>query len=72
MSSPIQAMRRLRPGGEMAIFNFSCRDDLLADRVELERLAREHALALVGVDERPCASWDAPAFHLVKLGPSDC
>lgn len=58
--------RVLREGGDVAILNFSYRDDVAADCRELERLAAPHGLSLVRVLERPCASWDAPAYHLVK------
>lgn len=52
----------------LVILNFSYRADVTADRGDLERLARARGLSLVGEIERPCASWDAPAFHLVKRG----
>lgn len=58
--------RVLRPGGDVVILNFSYRDDLAADRIELERLTRPLGFSLARAGERPCASWDAPAFHLIK------
>jgi SAM-dependent methyltransferase len=58
--------RVLRPGGNVVILNFSYRGDVAADRGDLERLAGTRGLSLAGVQERPCASWDAPAFHLIK------
>lgn len=58
--------RVLREGGDVAILNFSYRDDVAADCRELERRAAPCGLSLVRVLERPCASWDAPAYHLVK------
>jgi SAM-dependent methyltransferase len=60
--------RVLRPGGDVVILNFSHRGDVAADRIELERLAEPRGLSLARADERPFASWDAPAFHLVKSG----
>lgn len=56
--------RVLRAGGDVVIFNFSYREDVAADRRDLERLAAPAALSLVRAAERPCASWDAAAYHL--------
>jgi hypothetical protein len=58
----------LRAGGDLVIFNFSYRGDVAADRDDLVRLAAARGLSLLREAERPCASWDAPAFHLVKPG----
>ena len=60
--------RVLRVGGDAVILNFSYRCDVAADRGDLERLAEARGLSLVGVVEHSCASWDAPAFHLIKRG----
>lgn len=60
--------RTLRAGGDVVILNFSYRDDVTADRSDLERLAASHGLALAHTLAHPCASWDAPAFHLVRSG----
>ena len=60
--------RTLRAGGDVVILNFSYRDDVTADRSDLERLAASHGLALADTFAHPCASWDAPAFHLVRSG----
>ncbi|HEV7138988.1 MAG TPA: methyltransferase domain-containing protein [Steroidobacteraceae bacterium] len=60
--------RVARTGGDVVILNFSYRGDVAADRRELERLAAPQGLALARTAERPCASWDAPAFHLIKRG----
>lgn len=62
--------RALRAGGDVVILNFSYRGDPAADRVDLERLTQPLGLSLVRAVARPCASWDAPAFHLVKSGCS--
>jgi SAM-dependent methyltransferase len=59
--------RVLRAGGKAVILNFSYRDDVAADCSDLERLAGPCGLTLVRTVVRPCASWDAPAFHLVKI-----
>ncbi len=60
--------RVLVAGGDLAILNFSYRDDFAADCAALERLARAWDFSLARAVERPCASWDAPGFHLVKRG----
>lgn len=62
--------RVLRASGDLVILNFSYRSDVAADRGDLERLARARGLSVVSETARPCASWDAPAFHLVKRAPS--
>jgi len=62
--------RVLHASGDALILNFSYRDDLSADRNDLERLIQPLGLSLARAVERPCASWDAPAFHLVKSGCS--
>lgn len=62
--------RVLRVGGDVVILNFSYRDDVAADRADLERLAHPRGLALAATFAHPCASWDAPAFHLIKRGSS--
>lgn len=62
--------RVLTPGGDVVIVNSSHRDDLTADRVDLERLMRPLDLSLAHVIAPSCASRNAPAFHLVKSGSS--
>jgi len=62
--------RVLCAGGDAVILNFSHRDDPAADRVDLERLTQPPGLSLARAVARPCASWDAPAFHFVKSGSS--
>jgi len=61
--------RVLRPGADAVLLNFSYRDDVAADCRDLERLAEPRGMSLVSVAERPCASWDAPGFHLIKRRP---
>ena len=63
-----EILRVSRTGGDVVILNFSYRDDVAADRGDLERMAQARGLSLVRTAERPCASWDAPAFHLKKGG----
>lgn len=61
-----EVSRVLRAGGDLVILNFSYRGDVVADRGDLARLAEARGLSLLREVERPCASWDAPGFHLVK------
>lgn len=61
-----EVSRVSRAGADVVILNFSYRDDVDADRFDLERLAEPLGLSLAGMSEHPCASWDAPAFHLVR------
>ncbi|HET9106575.1 MAG TPA: hypothetical protein VFN79_05250 [Steroidobacteraceae bacterium] len=58
----------LRTGGDVLILNFSYRDDIAADRTDLEQLAARCGLSLVEAAARPCESWDAAAFRLVRCG----
>ncbi len=60
--------RVLRAEGDLIILNFSYRADVAADRGDLHRLAEARGLSLLKEVERPCESWDAPAFHLTKRG----
>ena len=61
-----EAARALRPGGDLVILNLSYRNDLAADIADLSRFGDAAGLQLKRAGERPCRSWDAPAFHLVK------
>lgn len=61
-----EVSRVSRAAADVVILNFSYRDDVDADRFDLERLAKPLGLSLAGMSERPCASWDAPAFHLIR------
>jgi hypothetical protein len=65
-----QIARVLHASADAVILNCSYRDDVAADRRDIERLILPLGLTLARAVERPCASWDAPAFHLVKSGSS--
>jgi SAM-dependent methyltransferase len=59
-----ESARVLRPGGELAIFNWSYRDDLERDRREARALAEEHGFQLLVSGARPLRLWDGAAFRL--------
>lgn len=59
-----EARRVLRPGGDLAIFNFSYRGDADADRRDVARLARAAGLEILVGGTRPFTHWDGLAFHL--------
>jgi SAM-dependent methyltransferase len=58
-----EAARVLRPGGELAIFNYSYRDDTDADRREFSRLAAAHGFEVLLAGEQPFRVWDGIAFR---------
>jgi SAM-dependent methyltransferase len=55
---------RLRPGGALAILNWSYRGDPARDRADAEQAARRHGLDLLIAGARPFSLWDASAFLL--------
>ncbi|HEX4960877.1 MAG TPA: class I SAM-dependent methyltransferase [Thermoanaerobaculia bacterium] len=59
-----EAVRVLRPGGELVIFNYSYRDDLAGDRHDVRRLARAAGLIVVVAGAQPFTFWDGIAFRL--------
>jgi SAM-dependent methyltransferase len=61
-----EAVRVLKPGGQLAIFNFSYRGDLDLDRSELERHAASVGLTLVRNGVRGLRTWDGAGYHLIK------
>lgn len=58
--------RVLRPGGELALFNFSYREDPPRDDTEIRALAERHGLEVRICGERPFGLWDGVAFRLVR------
>jgi SAM-dependent methyltransferase len=56
--------RLLSPGGALAIFNYSYRGDLAADRRDLAMLAAAHSLVIERNGTRDFTLWDAAAFLL--------
>ena len=63
-----EAHRVLVPGGDFAIFNYSYRDDLAADRADVERLAERHGFALLVDGDRPFALWNGAVWRMKKTG----
>lgn len=59
-----EAARVLVPGGHFVLLNYSYRDDLARDSVELEGLAQRHGFTLQAPGERPLALWDGALFAL--------
>jgi hypothetical protein len=61
-----ETARVLRPGGDLAILNFSYRDDPGEDAREIEALAAEYGFAVRVSGARPFRTWDGVAFHLQR------
>ncbi|MGQ7792345.1 class I SAM-dependent methyltransferase [Faunimonas sp. B44] len=61
-----EAARVLRPGGTLAILNYSYRGDLDADHGDLARHAARCGLTLEEAGTRPFTLWDGVAFRLRK------
>jgi len=58
-----EVQRVLKPGGDFLILEFSYRNKLQADRVDVNRLA-EPAFEVIVNGTRPFRIWDGAAFHL--------
>ena len=56
----------LEPGGALAIFNYSYRGDLDADRADVARLAAAHGFAIERNGTRDFSLWDGATFLLRK------
>jgi ubiquinone/menaquinone biosynthesis C-methylase UbiE len=61
-----EAVRVLKPRGQLAIFNFSYQGELAADRAEVARLAARMGLAVVRQGVRGLCTWDGAGYHLIK------
>jgi predicted TPR repeat methyltransferase len=61
-----EAARVLAPGGALAIFNFSYRGDVEADRRDVEALAAPAGLRIQRAGTRDLSSWDGVSFLLEK------
>jgi SAM-dependent methyltransferase len=65
------AVRVLRPGGDLLVFNFSYRGDIERDRDEARRLAGEAGLAVLRNGTREFTRWDGSTFHFRKRAATD-
>lgn len=65
-----EAARVLRPGGDFVILNYSYRDDLGADRTEVQKLCRTMGFTLAVNGAQPFEFWDGVVFHGRKEGPT--
>ena len=63
--------RVLKSGGQLVILNYSYSENDEADAREVRALARENALDVVQIGERPFQLWDGVAFRLRKAAISD-
>jgi predicted TPR repeat methyltransferase len=61
-----ESHRVLKPGGELAILNYSYGGDVAADGAELGRLAARHGFEVVMAGERPFDLWDGVAWRMKK------
>lgn len=63
-----EAARVLRPGGDFVLLNYSYRDDLAADRAEVQKLCRALGFTLAVNGAQPFRFWDGVVFHGRKGG----
>ena len=56
----------LEPGGALAIFNYSYRGDLDADRADIARLAAAHGFAIERNGTRDFSLWDGATFPVAQ------
>jgi ubiquinone/menaquinone biosynthesis C-methylase UbiE len=58
--------RVLKEGGQLAVLNFSYRDDIAADRRDFEQLCQTWGFELLAAGQRPFRMWDGVAFRACK------
>jgi hypothetical protein len=61
-----EVARVLKPSGGFVLVNYSYRDDDVADRADVARLAASNDFRVLRSDERPFVCWDGRVFHLGK------
>ncbi|HEU4576854.1 MAG TPA: class I SAM-dependent methyltransferase [Polyangiaceae bacterium] len=61
-----EVARVLKPGGQLAIFNFSYRNDPDADREELASYAADLGLTMLRSGARGLRTWDGAGYQLIK------
>jgi predicted TPR repeat methyltransferase len=63
-----ESARVLAPGGALAVFQLSYRDDLAADAADVARLAARHGFEVEVDGAAPFRIWDAHAWRLRRRG----
>jgi ubiquinone/menaquinone biosynthesis C-methylase UbiE len=61
-----EAARVLRPGGEFIVLNFSYREDLEADRLDVGSLSAAYGFDVLVNGEAPFTLWNGTAFRMRK------
>ena len=61
-----EARRVLRPGGELAILNYSHRGEPAHDEADVRRHSARHGFEVVVAGERPFVLWDGAVYRLRK------
>ena len=61
-----EARRVLRPGGELAIFNYSARGEPAHDEADVRDYAARYGFEVLVAGERPFVLWDGAVFRLVR------
>ena len=65
----LESARILKPGGRLAVFNYSYRDDADLDRADIAAFAAAAGLTIALDGAAPFETWDARVFLLAKSGP---
>ncbi|HXI11686.1 MAG TPA: methyltransferase domain-containing protein [Thermoanaerobaculia bacterium] len=63
-----EAGRVLRPRGDFVILNFSYRESVERDQIDVARLAEKNGFDVLVNGEAPFRLWNGAAFHLRKSG----
>ncbi len=65
----LESARILKPGGWLAVLNYSYRDDADRDRADIAAFAAAAGLTIALDGAAPFETWDARVFLLAKSGP---